>query len=175
MVSGILRSSTTFRTREAANSWAEEFLTRTFGDAYVSCRNYSTFTTHGQMGTQGSEYHASALRSIMNLALLQNWSPFAVMEAVKRHLGLSSAHDLNTFENELFQVTPHDREPLSAFLLRMSVALAQHCMVAEQQWCPSPVPVPGLMGSLTPCVSPGVCLRPRLAPPARSAAVRRRR
>ena len=86
--------------------------------------------------TLGSDFSASTLRSIMNLALLKQWPPSTIMEGLRRQLGLTSAHELETLEQELFQVTPLDHEPLSAFLLRFSVVLAQHNVVAAQQSLP---------------------------------------
>ena len=86
--------------------------------------------------TQSSEYSSSVLRSILNLALLQQWHPAQIMESLRRHLGLTSAHELETLEQELFILTPTAGEPLSAFLLRFSVVLAQHNAVAEQQNLP---------------------------------------
>ena len=87
--------------------------------------------------TQGSDFSASTLRSLLNLALLQNWSPSCLMERMRRHLGLTSAHELETLETALFSLSPTAGEPLSTFLLRFSVLIEQHNSVAAQQELPS--------------------------------------
>ncbi len=46
---------------------------------------------------------------------------------------ITSGRELDTLEQELFQVIPLDREPLSAFPLRFSVVLALHNAMAAQQ------------------------------------------
>ena len=85
----------------------------------------------------GPDFSASTLRSLLNLALLQRWSPSQLMDSMRRHLGLTSAHELETLETELFSLSPTAGEPLSTFLLRFSVLLAQFNSVAAHQNLPA--------------------------------------